>query len=58
MDRPIRHRAGPTDGSLYVTLTRFHDNPCGLAVGNINGDGKSNVVIADYNSRLVILCHK
>lgn len=50
------------NGSLQAE-TRFtipyasHYNPHGLAVGDINGDGRSDVVIADYNNGLVVLYH-
>src|SRR5206468_799185 len=40
-------------GIPYAT----HYNPHGLAVGDINGDGQNDVVIADYNYGLVVLYH-
>lgn len=50
------------DGSLaeeqlFPIPNASHYNPHGLAVGDINGDSAPDVVIADYNSGLVILYH-
>jgi hypothetical protein len=51
------------DGTLkpeerYGIPYASHYNPQGLAVGDFNGDGKKDVVIADYNNGLVVLYHK
>jgi len=42
---------------LYPIPYASHYNPQGLAVGDINGDGFNDVVIADYNNGLVVLYH-
>jgi len=51
------------DGSLmpeelYAIPYASHYNPQGLAVGDINGDGYDDVVIADNNNGLVVLYSK
>ena len=43
---------------LDVVPYASHYNPHGLAVGDINGDGLPDAVIADYNSGLVVLRHR
>lgn len=40
---------------LYPIPYASHYNPHGLAIGDINGDGKPDVAIADYNHGLVLL---
>jgi len=40
---------------LYAIPYATHYNPHGLAVGDINGDGAPDIVIADYNNGLVVL---
>jgi hypothetical protein len=40
---------------LYPISYASHYNPQGLAVGDINGDGFNDIVIADYNNGLVVL---
>lgn len=42
---------------LYPLPYATHYNPHGLAVGDINGDGASDVAIADYNNGMVVLYH-
>ena len=44
------------DGAaVRASRTRSHYNPHGLAVGDVNGDGSPDVVLADYNNGLVVL---
>jgi len=40
---------------LYSLPYATHYNPHGLDVGDVNGDGAPDVVIADYNNGLVVL---
>ena len=47
---------GPLAGEeLYAIPYASHYNPHGLAVGDVNGDGSPDVVLADYNNGLVVL---
>jgi hypothetical protein len=43
---------------LYDIPYASHYNPNGLDVGDINGDGADDIVIADNNQGLVLLYHK
>ena len=49
----------PTGRWRRRTCTRIpyasHYNPHGLAIGDVNGDGSPDVVLADYNNGLVVL---
>jgi chitinase len=40
---------------LYAIPYASHYNPHGLALGDINGDGSPDIVLADYNNGLVVL---
>jgi hypothetical protein len=40
---------------LYAIPYASHYNPHGLAVGDVNGDGSPDIVLADYNHGLVVL---
>lgn len=40
---------------IYTIPYASHYNPHGVAVGDINGDGRIDVAIADYNNGLVVL---
>ena len=42
---------------LYAIPSASAYNPQGLAVGDINGDGRPDAVIADYNRGLLVLRH-
>lgn len=41
--------------ALFTIPYASHYNPQGLAIGDINGDGRPDLAIADYNHGLVIL---
>jgi len=43
---------------LYDVPYASHYQPQGIAVGDINGDGAEDIVIADYNHGLVTLLHE
>jgi hypothetical protein len=52
-----------SDGSLmteklYALPYATHYNPHGLDVGDINNDGRNDIVTANYNYGLVVLYHK
>jgi fibronectin type 3 domain-containing protein len=40
---------------LYPIPYASHYNPHGLVVGDVNGDGSPDIVLADYNNGLVVL---
>ena len=40
---------------LFPIPYASHYNPHGLAVGDVNGDGSPDIVLADYNNGLVVL---
>ena len=40
---------------LYPIPYASHYNPHGLALGDVNGDGSPDIVLADYNNGLVVL---
>jgi fibronectin type 3 domain-containing protein len=44
---------GPEE--LYAIPYASHYNPHGLTVGDVNGDGSPDIVLADYNNGLVVL---
>jgi hypothetical protein len=42
---------------LYAIPSASGNEPQGLAIGDINGDGRPDAVIADYNRGLIVLRH-
>jgi hypothetical protein len=48
---------GVAGEELYPIPYASHYGPHGLAVGDVNGDGPPDLVLADYNFGLVILYH-
>lgn len=52
-----RQQAGGTLAAedLYAIPDASHYNPHGLAVGDIDGNGSPDIVLADYNNGLVVL---
>ena len=45
----------PRSEQLFPIPYASHYNPHGLAVGDVNGDGSPDIVLADYNNGLVVL---
>ncbi len=43
---------------LYPVPYASHYDPHGLSIGDINGDGANDIVLADYNNGLVVLRNK
>lgn len=43
------------DPLVYALPYASHYNPQGLALGDVNGDGRTDAVVADYNNGLVVL---
>ncbi len=52
----VRRSAGGLDAEVLFPIPyATHYAPQGLAVGDVNGDGRPDIVIADYNNGLVIV---
>ncbi len=52
----LQDQDGSIDPELLFPIPyASHYNPHGLSVGDINGDGSNDIVLADYNSGLIIL---
>ena len=45
------------DEALYAVPYASHYDPRGLAVGDLDGNGRPDLALADYNSGLVVLRH-
>ncbi len=54
----LQNASGLQAENLYDIPDASHYNPHGLAVGDINSDGRRDIAVADYNQGLVILYHR